>query len=224
MPDQALEKVTCLVTRTRGEAVELLVFEHPTQGHQLPAGTVEIGEDPETAARREALEETGLAAFTSVVHVGSERRAVRELRLPGLWVTHAVLRPAPVWTRPDPLGSSGCRLRRGMLVEGLRSTGAYRQVRYRELDRWPRPRYASFELAGWVAKSALSERIERHFFHLRTAAPTPASWTVTADGARFRLFWAPIDALPPLGAQERWLRFVREDLGYDLRGGSYGQT
>jgi len=222
VPETALEKVTCLVTRTRGEALELLVFEHPTQGHQLPAGTVEIGEGPEDAARREALEETGLADFASVVHVGSERRAVRKLRLPGLRVTHAVLRPAPVLTRPDPLSSSGCRLRRGMLVEGLRSTGAYRQVRYRELDSWPEPRYASFELAGWVPKSSLGEWIERHFFHLHTTNPTPSAWTVTADGARLRLFWAQLDALPPLGPQDRWLRFVRENLGYDLRRGSHG--
>jgi tRNA (cmo5U34)-methyltransferase len=42
---------------------KLLVFRHtryPEAGIQVPAGTVEIGEDPLVAARREATEETGL--------------------------------------------------------------------------------------------------------------------------------------------------------------------
>ena len=37
-----------------------LFFKHPTAGIQIPAGTVEEGEDLETAVKREVYEETGL--------------------------------------------------------------------------------------------------------------------------------------------------------------------
>ena len=38
----------------------ILVFKYLTAGVQIPAGTVEKGEDLETAVKREAYEETGL--------------------------------------------------------------------------------------------------------------------------------------------------------------------
>jgi len=41
-------------------AVLRCVFEHPTAGIQLPAGTLLPGEDSLTGALREAFEETGL--------------------------------------------------------------------------------------------------------------------------------------------------------------------
>ena len=47
----------CLVD-TRGR---LLVFDHPADGGmQLPKGTIEPGERPEDAVRRELLEESGI--------------------------------------------------------------------------------------------------------------------------------------------------------------------
>jgi 8-oxo-dGTP pyrophosphatase MutT (NUDIX family) len=55
------EKVTAFVTWVSPEGVELLLFEHPRAGIQLPAGTVEADEPHATAAAREAREETGLA-------------------------------------------------------------------------------------------------------------------------------------------------------------------
>ena len=42
-----VQKVTAFITRTVNETKELLVFQHPTAGIQLPAGTVELGEDLE---------------------------------------------------------------------------------------------------------------------------------------------------------------------------------
>ena len=38
------EKVTAFVTQEAPQGVELLLFEHPHAGIQLPAGTVELGE------------------------------------------------------------------------------------------------------------------------------------------------------------------------------------
>lgn len=62
-------KVVCYVTR--GE--DLLVFRHryqPEAGVQVPAGTIEPGEDPEVAALREAEEETGLSGFCVLRKLG----------------------------------------------------------------------------------------------------------------------------------------------------------
>lgn len=56
---------------TRGE--ELLVFRHrdfPEAGLQVPAGTIEEGEDPEQAALRELREESGLTDVRMVGLVG----------------------------------------------------------------------------------------------------------------------------------------------------------
>jgi len=55
----------CVVTRTSGGRIEVLLvhargarFRRPLFG--IPKGLIEPGEDPQTAARRETLEETGL--------------------------------------------------------------------------------------------------------------------------------------------------------------------
>jgi 8-oxo-dGTP pyrophosphatase MutT (NUDIX family) len=55
-----IEKVTAFVTRMVHGRQELLLFEHPCAGIQIPAGTVELAEAPEAAAIRETHEETGL--------------------------------------------------------------------------------------------------------------------------------------------------------------------
>jgi 8-oxo-dGTP pyrophosphatase MutT (NUDIX family) len=53
-----VEKVTASVKRLARGCDELLLFEHPYAGIQVPAGTVETGEVPGAAARREAAEES----------------------------------------------------------------------------------------------------------------------------------------------------------------------
>lgn len=61
-------------------ASRLLVFEHadfPEAGIQVPAGTVEDGEDPTTAVLREAFEETGLSGLTLNAFLGSDRVDMR---------------------------------------------------------------------------------------------------------------------------------------------------
>jgi 8-oxo-dGTP pyrophosphatase MutT (NUDIX family) len=48
-----IEKVTAFVTREVESGHELLLFEHPNAGIQIPAGTVNPEETPEEAGRRE---------------------------------------------------------------------------------------------------------------------------------------------------------------------------
>ena len=58
--NEIIQKVTAFIIRERRGVKELLVFKHPTAGIQIPAGTVEAGEDLEAAVKREVYEETGL--------------------------------------------------------------------------------------------------------------------------------------------------------------------
>ncbi len=43
-------KVTCFITQVHKNGPELLLFNHPNAGTQIPAGTVNPGEDIEAAA------------------------------------------------------------------------------------------------------------------------------------------------------------------------------
>lgn len=72
-----VEKVIIYITR--GE--RLLVFTHPNfpeAGLQVPAGTIELGEAPANAARREASEETGLDDFAAWTYLGMRERDMRD--------------------------------------------------------------------------------------------------------------------------------------------------
>ena len=65
-----LGKVTAVTTRGTGVNREVLVFDHPETGPQLPAGTVEAGESYAAAAHRELREETGLEAVRALGELG----------------------------------------------------------------------------------------------------------------------------------------------------------
>lgn len=57
-PDAPVLKACACLVDARGR---LLVFRHPADGNmQLPKGTIEPGESPEIAVRRELLEESGI--------------------------------------------------------------------------------------------------------------------------------------------------------------------
>ncbi|MEF8818226.1 MAG: NUDIX domain-containing protein [Haloferacaceae archaeon] len=73
-----VKKACAYITR---DDAELLVFEGPEHdGLQIPKGTVEPGERPREAVYREAIEESGLAAFEAPRHLTTDvwtRRAGR---------------------------------------------------------------------------------------------------------------------------------------------------
>jgi len=65
---QVLKACACLVDHRN----RLLVFLHPGDaGMQLPKGTVEPGESPEAAVRRELLEESGIAYDGELLPLGT---------------------------------------------------------------------------------------------------------------------------------------------------------
>lgn len=56
-------KAFIYLTRSRHELLLLAHPLHPEAGLQVPAGTIRPGEEPQDAARRELIEETGLLEF-----------------------------------------------------------------------------------------------------------------------------------------------------------------
>jgi 8-oxo-dGTP pyrophosphatase MutT (NUDIX family) len=204
---QTLEKVTVFVTRPAVRGPELLLFEHPNAGIQIPAGTLEQGERPEQAALREAYEETGLSA-SLLRRIGQQ-----ETRLPP--DQRVVLCATPVYARPDPGSFDWARLRRGISVRVERSQPGWVQVTYAEGDRYPDPAYTTYQITGWVPEETLAEALLRHFYHLSVPAGGPDRWQQPADNHLFRPFWAPLDNLPGIvPPQQAWLEYVNEVLGY----------
>jgi 8-oxo-dGTP pyrophosphatase MutT (NUDIX family) len=70
MGGASVGKVVAFVTRHGPTGAELLVFDHPSAGVQVPAGTLEAAENKLDGARREAWEETGLDDLRLVATLG----------------------------------------------------------------------------------------------------------------------------------------------------------
>ena len=88
-----IEKVTAFVTRKRDGLREMLVFKHPNAGIQIPAGTVECGENPETAVMREVREETGLQLVIIDKYLGCIENELEENERIVARTTHVYFRP-----------------------------------------------------------------------------------------------------------------------------------
>ena len=56
-----VQKACPVVTRTTDRGLEVLAFLHPLAGRQFVKGTIEKGETPSDAAKRELFEESGLS-------------------------------------------------------------------------------------------------------------------------------------------------------------------
>ena len=98
-PRPVLKACACLVD-VQGR---LLVFHHPEdRGMQLPKGTVEAGEAPEDAVRRELLEESGIAYQGELLPLGTIDRYCEagiegnQRRHPQLWHLYLMRAEAPL--------------------------------------------------------------------------------------------------------------------------------
>jgi 8-oxo-dGTP pyrophosphatase MutT (NUDIX family) len=75
-------KAFAYVTHRDAAGEWLLIFSHPNApaaGLQVPAGTLDDGEDPEAGALREAHEETGLTDLEVVAFLGEHLRDMRDV-------------------------------------------------------------------------------------------------------------------------------------------------
>ena len=197
-----VHKVTCFIIRRIGKGTDLLLFNHPDVGIQIPAGTVNPGEDPEAAARREASEESGQNNLVFLRLLGQ----ADDPPSPG----HLVLaRPTTVYSRPDIGSMDWAHFRIGLPVEVLRHAAGFTQVRYEETDRFIDPQYVNYSITGWVPDDALTDQRLRHFYLFDEPYPTPNRWTVAIDYTVFELFWAPVGNLPPIvQPQDGWVKWL----------------
>lgn len=199
-----LQKVTAFIVRGPAPG-QLLLFEHPTAGIQVPAGTVREGESCEAAALREAGEETGLAGFSLRRFLGSAPAGIPENR-------RGVVRQATVYSRPDLGSFDWAYVPRGATVKLLgRNANGFTHVQYEEYDCEPDRHYLSYDITGWVQDEALADEVLRSFYLLGFDGVTPERWTAETDNHVFTCSWAPLAHLPPLvPPQAWWLRFLPE--------------
>lgn len=198
----AVEKVTAFLLRDHAGRRELLVFRHPLAGVQLPAGTAEPGENPESAGYREVREETGLTDIAVIATMG----VVDEPMEPG---ERMLAGPAPLREAPDesascldvPIGANMTvrELGRGIRVRLLRIEPPFALVRYTLYD------FQAGELVpltiteGWLPEDSLAIEVKRHLLLMRTTAETRDRWICKGDAEQdFALFWVPLTPTPDL--------------------------
>lgn len=197
MQPHRAEKVTAFVTRATPTGPELLIFEHPYAGFQLPAGTVEAQEPHAAAAAREASEETGLLDLPP-----GRLLAVIDETLPDGHALTATT--AQIYSRPEPTSFNWASIRNGILVRVNQIGPEFAQVTYVEHDRRVDPPSVNFQITGWVYAHTITRQVTRAFYHFPYHGQTPTTWWVDTDNHRFRLFWAALDPLPPIVAPQRW--------------------
>ena len=204
--NEVVQKVTAFIIRERNGVEELLVFKHPTTGIQIPAGTVETGEDIETAVKREAYEETGLQLVEIENYLGYiENELENNQRI--------VAETTQVYIDPKLTAIPYKRkLPKGLTIDYLSTGEDFTHISYieYEYDKFHKPIRIDSNIIGWVPSENLSVQKKRHFFHLSTQEETEDAWELKSDmGHIFKPYWTPLspepDIIPP---QDKWLDFV----------------
>lgn len=210
-----LGKVTALVTRETSQGRELLVFQHPTAGVQLPAGTIEPDETPAAAVLREVTEETGLVRVELVRPLAILTMLDHEKPLEA--DEYLLLRTTSRMRYPGESNVPSWRVvRRSERVRLLEVQDSYAHVRLQQYKLLENGEFVVNRCVdGWVEADALTQRVERHLFHLRvTDSDIPDIWEKSADlQHHFRLCWVPLTRDPNLVKGQRdWLTRVRHQL------------
>lgn len=197
---KVLEKVTAFVTRDIGRERQILVFRHPQAGFQVPAGTVELGEEPELAVIREAKEESNISQIRLVKELGSifEIKPEKE---------KVLLRLTKLFNEPRfDASSDGFILDRGLKVRVIDTEGDFSFVESEPRNIRENPPERRMKMKGFVRSSLLTTDVKRYFYHLTTEEKTPDTWQVQTDGHIFELSWSNLDQKRILNSyQQPWL-------------------
>lgn len=206
MSQEVVEKVVAFITRERQGRRELLVFDHDMSGTQVPAGTVEYGEELEAAVLREVWEETGYRG--RIVHFLGQEKWDRGKTM-CMVTTNARLRQAPAADAEEvvPEEVLGNELRRGLPVRLERQQEEWACVYLEEFNLEVEPPRIIRSVGGWVPGNVLSRSVRRSFFQVHLCDETPERWEQFAEGQyTFYLYWQPLEPMPQLvGFQQTWL-------------------
>ncbi len=207
-----IQKVTCFITANISGDHFLLLFEHPTAGIQIPAGTVEEDESIENTALREASEESGLINLKIKKLICSRDENLSAGKV-------VLANQERVFARPDPTSFQWAYLPRAAIVDLIRSENVFAQVCYSEGNLYPDPNYISYQIIGWVRKDSLTRNLRRHFFHIEYQGPLDmGKWSVKIDSHLFTSAWYPFESLPAIVyPQNTWLDYVCNECGYDFK-------
>ena len=208
--NQIVQKVTAFIVRERRGVKELLVFQHPTAGIQIPAGTVEVGEDIETAVKRETYEETGLRFVKIENYLGCFENELENNQRIVAETTQVYIEPN---LRAIPYKRN---LPKGLTVDYLSTQEDFTHISYieYEYDEFHKPTCVDTNITGWVPNENLSAQKKRHFFHLSTQEETENAWELKSDmGHIFKPYWTQLSPKPNIiSPQNKWLDFVYEKI------------
>lgn len=195
-----LQKVAILVTRPGPDGRQLLVFDHVgvLSGVQVPAGTVEAGEDVRAAAIRELREEAGIT--------------VEDVEL--LWTEEEIARLDAIVSEDVPMRSAPAAdasivvercWRIGVRV--LESADGWARVALEEYDLTVEPWRVLSSTEGWVRSSVLVRSQTRHVFHARAPDGVEEVWDVpfAEEEHTFRCRWVPLEDANLISIQQGWV-------------------
>lgn len=199
-----IEKVVAFVIRIKGQQPQLLIFKHPANGYQLPAGTVEENEQLEVALRREVAEETGLTNLKNIQKLGENTFFLDQKDAVLIQTLRFFAWPAQGAKRNGPLCT------RGLKVNTFERKVGFTRVRYEEIDTSKEPTTLLWESEGWVPSDVLTREIKRHFYVVRVADEDRDHWNIQSDfGHIFECQWVDLDAIPELHwGQSEWLTYL----------------
>lgn len=201
-----IEKVVAFIVRKKEQQLQLLIFKHPANGYQLPAGTVEENEQLEVALRREVAEETALTNIKVIQKLGEktifldQNQAVLTQTLRFFsWPAQAAKRHGPLCTR-------------GLKLNTFERKVGFTRVRYEEFDLNKEPPILLRDSEGWVPSEFLTREIRRHFYLITIADEDREHWKVQSDfGYIFECQWVDVDAIPTLSwGQSEWLTYLAD--------------
>ena len=196
-----LEKAGCFVTRKFVFPKQLLVILHPTAGLQIPSGTVEIGEMPEDAVRRELHEETGLLHKGSITQLETLDTVLTDER-------KFIVSPSLVSARTLEQNSVEFKFRRGLPVRIVSRKDSLHEVAYEEFDYNMDPPKLINSWTGFVPSGTCADILRRYLFHIELES-SEDTWAYEADGQRWNLAWRPLDDVRLFGEQNAWFEVLK---------------
>lgn len=196
MATDTIKKVTVFVISEESPS-RILLFRHPLAGIQLPAGTVEPGEEILDAARREVWEETGLKVMSQGKVLGSRTEELEENQV----VMMHDVRTARL-DRCDDVKATFCRGHKAWVI-GSRPGEVHLKVETYDYN--ATPPLVSSSIEGWVDAGAVVDSIERTFVVFKHRGNTNDSWERYADGHVFQVFWTECQEASLVEGQQSWL-------------------